>query len=200
MNDIKIGEQIKQARSEAQLTQSELGEKIGVTWEMISRYENGKSSPRKNLEGIATALGKPIQYFFGIEEESIGEEIKKLTHLLETKGQEIESVGTVPYIENIGEFTLKKALMYTKQTYHCPSWIYTRFKKVFALKLDSVESDVVSVRKGDIGYFAMDIKPRINDGVLVYRNGSLEIVKKKRGQQDKTLAVLLAVEKRYYTV
>ena len=65
MNDKIIGIQIKKARAEAQLSQTELGKKIGVTWEMISRYENGKSSPRKNLEKISKALGRPIQYFFG---------------------------------------------------------------------------------------------------------------------------------------
>ena len=53
-----IGIQIKKARAEAQLTQSDLGGKIGVTWEMISRYENGQSSPRKNLEKISKVLKK----------------------------------------------------------------------------------------------------------------------------------------------
>ena len=39
MNNKYIGENIKIYRERKKLTQRELGDKIGKTWEMISRYE-----------------------------------------------------------------------------------------------------------------------------------------------------------------
>lgn len=45
-------------RSKAGMTQAELGQKVGVTWSQISRYESGISSPRKGVMlKLADALG-----------------------------------------------------------------------------------------------------------------------------------------------
>lgn len=198
MNDTKIGIQIKKARAEAQLTQAKLGKQIGVTWEMISRYENGKSSPRKNLEKISSALGKPIQYFFGVEEEPIGEGIKKLSELLAKKSSELEKAIEVPLVESLEDFTLAKALKLTSQGYSCPSWIHARFKKVFAYKLDEVSSNVVSVGRGDIGFFSQSLKPKLGNYVLVKEEKMFKIEKYSKLLTRKIYAVLLAVEKRYY--
>lgn len=51
-----IGKQIKQYRSLNNLTQQQLADKIGVTWEMISRYERGTSSAMQKIEQLAKAL------------------------------------------------------------------------------------------------------------------------------------------------
>jgi transcriptional regulator with XRE-family HTH domain len=198
MQNKKIGLQIKKARTEAQLTQGKLGKKIGVTWEMISRYENGKSSARKNIEKIAEILGKPIQYFFGVEEAPISDEIQRLAELLEKKGSELQKAAEVPFIESLEGFTLAKALTLTNQRYTCPAWIYSKFKKVFAYKLDEVQSDVVSVGVGDVGFFSQSAKVRLSDYVLVKDEGSFRIVKFSKSLSKKIYAVLLAVEKRYY--
>lgn len=198
MNDKKIGIQIKKARAESQLSQSELGKKIGVTWEMISRYENGKSSPRKNLEKIARTLDKPIQYFFGVEEIPLSEEIKKLSKLLSQKSEELQKSAEVPFIETLENFSLSQALKYTKQGYCCPSWIYTRFSDVFSYLLDEVESDVVGIGSLDVGYFSQDVRPRIGDFVLIKDKKSVRIEKYSTTIKKKVLSVLLAIEKRYY--
>lgn len=198
MNDRKIGIQIKKARAEAQLTQTQLGRKIGVTWEMISRYENGKSSPRKNLEKIAKTLNKPIQYFFGVEEVPISDEIQKLSILLQRKGAELQKAGEIPYIESLAGFTLSKAIQLTSQTYSCPSWIVARFKKLFAFKLDDVTSSVVSIGKDDVGFFTKSLLPKIGNYVLVKERDRFKIEKYSKSLKKKVHAVLLAVEKRYY--
>jgi transcriptional regulator with XRE-family HTH domain len=197
MNDKKIGIQIKKARAEAQLTQSNLCNKIGVTWEMISRYENGKSSPRKNLEQIAKILGKPIQYFFGVEELPISDEIRRLTDLLMKKGMDLQKGIEIQLIENIGEFSLNKSLSYTKQTYSCPSWIYARYKKAFALKLDEIESDIVSITRGDIGYFSSEFNPRLGNYVIIKDGKKYRIDKYSKNIKGNISAVLVAIEKRY---
>ncbi|MBN2015244.1 helix-turn-helix domain-containing protein [Candidatus Dojkabacteria bacterium] len=199
MQDKKIGLQIKKARAESQLSQSQLGKKIGVTWEMISRYENGKSSPRKNLEKIAKALGKPIQYFFGVEEVPLSDEIKRLSELLEKKGKALQKGAEVPFVESLEGFSLPKALKLTNQSYTCPGWIYSKYKKVFSYKLDEVESNVVSVGRGDIGFFSSSLKAKLGSYVLVKDVKNFRIEKYSKTLSKKIHAVLLAIEKRYYS-
>jgi len=56
MKNKHIGENIRMYRVRKDLTQRELGDKIGKTWEMISRYETGKSSPMNQLTKLADVL------------------------------------------------------------------------------------------------------------------------------------------------
>ena len=197
MKDEKIGVQIKKARSEAQMTQSELGKRIGVTWEMISRYENGKSSPRKNLEQIAEVLEKPIQYFFGVEEAPIRDEINRLSNLLEKKGMDISASAEVPLVETFEGFSVHRALKLTKQAYTAPKWISVKYKDIFAVKMNNIKSIVVNVAKGDIGFFTRDEKAKVDDYVLVKEGEDYYIKKFKKSFADSYKGVLLAIEKRF---
>lgn len=52
-----IGERIKQLRVRANLTQTELAEKVGLTYIQIGRYETGKSNPSSDvLQKLAAVL------------------------------------------------------------------------------------------------------------------------------------------------
>lgn len=52
-----IGEKIRKIRKENGLTQKQLGEKLGVSYQMIAQYENGKRNPKiDTIEKIADAL------------------------------------------------------------------------------------------------------------------------------------------------
>lgn len=198
MESKQLGIQLKKARMESGLSQAELGKRIGVTWEMISRYENAKSSPRKNLEAIAKELKKPIQYFFGVEELPIRDEIKRLTALLEKREEDPQKRFGVPLVETLGEYSLTQALEYTKQFYGAPTWIASRFKGVFALRLDEVDSDVVSIGAGDTAFFARSLLAKPSDFVLLVEDGKMSIVKYVKSMRRAYFAVLVAVEKRYY--
>ncbi len=57
MKHEKVGANIREYRKMRKLTQQELADRIGVTWEMVSRYERGKSSSANSLEKISDALG-----------------------------------------------------------------------------------------------------------------------------------------------
>ncbi|MDD3647212.1 MAG: helix-turn-helix transcriptional regulator [Candidatus Dojkabacteria bacterium] len=198
MSDLKIGQQIRKARMEKQITQGELGKKIGVTWEMISRYENGKSSPRRNLEKISEVLSKPIQFFFGVEEAPISEEISRLYQLLEKKKKDLETDTNIPMIDTMAGLSLNEALKLTSQKYSCPMWIQTNYPGVFALKLDEVESAIVSTGVSNVGFFSR-IKARPGDYILIQKKGDLVIDKMSNDIDGNMIAVLLAVEKRYHT-
>ena len=60
-----IGRKIKSRRCSLKLTQTTLGEKIGVTFQQIQKYEKGinKISACK-LFDLATEMNIPINYFF----------------------------------------------------------------------------------------------------------------------------------------
>ena len=59
-----IGELIKQARKEAQLTQTQLAEKAGTTKNYISRIENGQSDIQMTtlFRIIEIGLGKQLSF------------------------------------------------------------------------------------------------------------------------------------------
>jgi len=60
MKHENIGRKIRFYRQKLKLTQQDLADKIGVTWEMISRYERGNSSPMEKVPDIAKALNLNI--------------------------------------------------------------------------------------------------------------------------------------------
>lgn len=70
-----IGDQIKAAREKAGMTQTELGEKIGVSGVAIMRYEKGTRQPRADqLHRIAAAFGVPLHVLL---DESAGDFLKQ---------------------------------------------------------------------------------------------------------------------------
>lgn len=55
-----VGEAIKQARLSQNLTQEQLGEKIGVQKAQISRLERGKSISLASMTRVFRAMGIPL--------------------------------------------------------------------------------------------------------------------------------------------
>lgn len=56
------GELIKQARQNSKITQKELAEKVGVSYQMIQAWENNRRNPKtETLKKIAAALN--VQWF-----------------------------------------------------------------------------------------------------------------------------------------
>jgi transcriptional regulator with XRE-family HTH domain len=61
----KIGEIIKNRRKELGLSQEQLAERVGVSYQQIQRYENGGSMLNvENIQRVAKALGIPVTLFF----------------------------------------------------------------------------------------------------------------------------------------
>ncbi len=60
-----IGERIKERRKELKISQEELAEILGVTYQQVQRYENGTNKLNvENIQIIANALSVPLSYFF----------------------------------------------------------------------------------------------------------------------------------------
>src|ERR1700730_7944230 len=63
--DIAIGQRIKVERLARRMSQSELAEKIGVTFQQVQKYEKGLNRVGAGrLSRIAEVLGIPVRAFF----------------------------------------------------------------------------------------------------------------------------------------
>jgi len=61
-----IGKQIRSLRRKLNLSQSELGDKIGLSFQQIQKYEKGVNKiSASTLYMISVKLNTPITYFFG---------------------------------------------------------------------------------------------------------------------------------------
>ena len=65
MNQVKVGKFIALCRKEKNLTQEQLGERLGVSPKSISRWENGKTMPDYTLlDSLCGVLGITINEFY----------------------------------------------------------------------------------------------------------------------------------------
>lgn len=63
--DVLVGKRIKAAREERGMSQTMLGNAVGVTFQMIQKLERGANRiSAGHLHAAAVALGRPIEWFF----------------------------------------------------------------------------------------------------------------------------------------
>jgi len=68
--DNDVGRRVRTQRLAKGLSQTELGESIGVTFQQVQKYEKGTNRiGAGRLSRIAQALEVPVAYFFPSEEE-----------------------------------------------------------------------------------------------------------------------------------
>ena len=61
----EIGEKIKRRRRELGISQEEMAETLGVTYQHVQRYENGTNKLNvENIQAVADILSVPVSYFF----------------------------------------------------------------------------------------------------------------------------------------
>lgn len=64
-------DKMREERKKKGLSQRELGEKVGMSQQMIAQYENGNRNPKKEtIEKIAIALEVPASEFLGYNNPS----------------------------------------------------------------------------------------------------------------------------------
>lgn len=73
----EIGEAIRKRRKELGLSQEQLSERVGVSYQQIQRYENGSSMLNvENVQRIAKALSLPVTTFFEATRVNVAAEPK----------------------------------------------------------------------------------------------------------------------------
>ena len=91
MEKNRIGQKIRQARTEAHLTQEEVGEKLFVVRERVSAWENGRSTPSvEQLAALSKCFGVPVGYFF--EEKTVKPDRESLDWILANE-KNIETIS-----------------------------------------------------------------------------------------------------------
>jgi transcriptional regulator with XRE-family HTH domain len=182
MNYNAIGKKIRNKREEIKLTQKDLAEKVGVSWEMISRYERGVSSPLHRISSIAEALNSSVAEL--LQEGNIPN-LKETT-----EGNRVPLFTNLPQNMNFN----RTATYY----YAAPDWILQKFEKVFALdpKVPEIKTAMLSGKGPLFIYQTQDAQ--VGDIVLIRVNNKLLIDKYDDDfSTDSIIGVVLAEEKRF---
>jgi transcriptional regulator with XRE-family HTH domain len=100
--NMTVGEKIKKLRRERGWSQGELGEKVGMPAQNISRYEKNKAAPREStLAVFAEAFGLPVSEFTSLaaplDVPNLDPEIAELMRL-------------IPTLEENDQFVIKRVL------------------------------------------------------------------------------------------
>lgn len=75
----EIGARLREYRKRIGLTQEQLAEKTGVTFQQIQKYESGKDRMNSDrLQTMAEALSIPVAAFFGEVEGALSHDEQKL--------------------------------------------------------------------------------------------------------------------------
>lgn len=152
MNPDSIGLQIKYYRQISGLTQKQLAEKIGTTWEMVSRYETGKSSPLRRIFDIADSLKISV------------ETLLSNNTLSDTKKN--YQFNSVPLIEK--PFSdLIKAIENSKVYYTAPDWIVRSPGKPFAISTEVLIVETGHISRNGILYAVREKPSTLNDLVIL---------------------------------
>jgi transcriptional regulator with XRE-family HTH domain len=82
--DVRVGQRVRAYRVSQGISQTALGEKVGVTFQQIQKYERGTNRMgASRLKKVATILGVPVAALFGEDENGGNETIDGLlTQLL----------------------------------------------------------------------------------------------------------------------
>lgn len=180
-----IGLKIREKRNKQGLTQQQLADSIGVTWEMVSRYERGDSSPLNRIEALAKALEtSPLE-------------------LLQEYYESSDSVMLDSMINNIPLFTqVPTTLLFTKENttnfYNAPIWVTQRDKEAFAVEYSAITSRTPRITEGSIVYISPNSTPVEDSIVLFKENGSLicDLFSKVK-RSESVIGVVIAKEVRF---
>lgn len=64
-HDRYIGERIREARIAAEISQEDLADMIGTSYQQVQKYESGRNRVNgARFDRLCTALNRPLSYFF----------------------------------------------------------------------------------------------------------------------------------------
>jgi transcriptional regulator with XRE-family HTH domain len=94
LRDAEVGRRVRSRRLECRLSQTELADRIGVTFQQVQKYEKGVNRiGAGRLQRISEALEVPISFFFGTgagggstREAAVGNGAESVFGFLQTSG------------------------------------------------------------------------------------------------------------------
>lgn len=98
----RIGGCIRDARKEANMTQAELAQKVGLATITIRQYETGKREPKfASLLSIARALNIPVARLYGLEDRETPELQAALDEAIKKSADEQGNIDLASFRENL---------------------------------------------------------------------------------------------------
>lgn len=96
--DKAIGKLIRMRRIEQKISQSDLGGKLGVSFQQVQKYEKGVNRVgAARLQQIAAALDVPVTYFFNGDLQSLGRDADLAAFMTSPDGAAIaKAVMSIP--------------------------------------------------------------------------------------------------------
>ena len=175
---MNIGLNIRKLRKNADLSQEMLAERLGVTFQAVSRWERNETYPDITLlPSIANFFGVTVDFLLGTESEKEEEEVKNIVERckeLEThyKGEEMCHIIEDGLKKYPGNFTLMAWFVYAFQ---------------------SVNSD----KAIEVGKYVLD--NCIDDEIRNRVNASIIYAYKRSGQVEKAVELAKKLPSYYYS-
>lgn len=177
MNKNYIGENIRIYRERKSITQRELADKIGKTWEMVSRYERGVSSPLKQIENIASVLNVEV-----------GDLLKDSTK--NTASFSFNRIPLFDFLPKDFDFKNTKSYIY----YVAPDWILSIDDESFVIDTKLVDSSLEDLKKDGYLYISPKSEIKNDDVVLIKKNDGITVKKYRQGDSENVIGKVLAQE------
>ena len=111
--DIHVGQRVRQRRWMLGMTQSQLGDHVGIKFQQIQKYETGSNRiSASRMWDIATALNVPISFFFeGLEGQAADTGEERGDVLTDKEANElVRAYYTIPETQRRRLFDLARVL------------------------------------------------------------------------------------------
>lgn len=174
-----VGQNIQYYRKKLNLTQFELAEKIGVSWEMISRYERGKSSAMRQIRELTKALRINYNQILADRDSNQIDSLPKLQ----------DNFPLFVELPTKLEFKQENTDVY----YSVPQWIVHKDRNGFAIHSSLINIETIQLQNSSILYISPSIAPKKNDIVLVRDSKKRSQVKAIRYNSNVTIINLIGI-------
>ena len=106
-NTLHIGRKIERIRRLRGMTQTDLGNMLGVTKQAVSKMEQAEKIEDEKLKQVAGALGVTEEGLKKFTEETV---LYYTNNFYENSNTTATNIGTVSNVENINQFSMKQAI------------------------------------------------------------------------------------------
>lgn len=174
-----LGRKIKIARTEAGLTQHQLGKKLNTAHSVIATWESGKYMPnQESLRKLSQALEKPITYFFEYETEddSIKKGSTRTIHAVREDASVQYGVNTtkLPILANMPAGLPEYTQSDVSGMLEIPRFLFPGAKFIVQIKNPSLEP---VIRENDFCIIRPEGSPQDNKVMFIKKSASYEFCK-----------------------
>ena len=221
MNQEKIGQFIKNIRKENKLTQKELADKLGVTYQAVSKWENGKNVPD-------ISIIKEISKMFNVDIDEILDGEKKdkkksiypllLVSLLivllilgsifydKTDNYEFKTISTTCSdfkISGSAAYNKDKATIYISNVEFCGKEDTTKYKKITCTLYETYKdtktkiSDCDNKKNSNLEDFLKEVQVKVDHSSKTCKNlnkSSLTLEIEAKDENNKTITYTIPIK------